>query len=145
MSHRPYVPFGSVVESGYYRGTINNVEKDRFTFTTITSPLDNNHPVSGNREFGIFGNAATGYTFYTMGVDRTSDLTFSAGNWLLHGFDKADALWSNVQKNMAAYITKLGGQATVLKPVTTRPDWDAVKDYLQGKIDFATLKKRLGC
>jgi hypothetical protein len=124
---------------------INGIEKDRFVFTTMTSHLDYNHPVSGNGAFGIFGSPATGYTFYTMGVDRTSDYLFNAINPLVDGFGAADALWSNMAKNMAAYINMLGSVATVMPKVVSRPNWSDVRDYLEGKIDFATLKKRMGC
>jgi hypothetical protein len=145
LVHVHMINDGTVVESGYYQGVINGIEKDRFVFTTMTSPVDYNHPVSGNREFGIFGSPATGYTFYTMGVDRTSDYLFNAINPLVDGFGAADALWSNMAKNMAAYITSLGGVATVMPKVVSRPNWSDVRDYLEGKIDFATLKKRMGC
>jgi hypothetical protein len=121
-------------------------KESRFTYSTITSPLDYNHPVSGNREFGIFANpTGGGYTFYTMGVDRTSDWKFAIGNATGYGFSKADELWTNIQKNMAAYINANGGSATVQTPIIARPNWNAVKNYLMGKISFATLKAQLGC
>jgi len=61
------------------------------------------------------------------------------------GFAKADALWNNIQKNMVSYINANGGQAVQQAPVIARPNWNDVKDYLQGKIDFTELKRRLGC
>ena len=115
-------------------------------FTTITSPLDQNHPVSGNREFGIFANPnGDGYTFYIMGVDRQSDWMFSLANAFNTSFDKADELWSSIQRNMANFIKNQGGVATALSPVVARPKWDDVKDYLLGNISFPVLKNRLKC
>ena len=146
LIHIKMLDDGSVVESDYWRSTNTNPQRNRFTFTTITSPLDYNHPVSGNREFGIFGDpAANDFTFYTMGVDRTSDWMFSLVNSKNTVFNGADALWTNIQKNMVKYINTNGGQAMQQVPIIARPNWDDVKDYLQGKIDFTELKRRLGC
>jgi hypothetical protein len=97
------------VESGYYRNT--TPLKKRFTFSTITSPLDYNHPVSGNREFGIFENPnGDGYTFYIMGVDRQSDWMFALANTFGNSFAKADELWSSIQKNMTNFLNNQGGR-----------------------------------
>ncbi|MDP3665846.1 MAG: hypothetical protein Q8R50_04130, partial [Sediminibacterium sp.] len=52
LVHLNLINDGTVVESGYYRNATS--VKSRFTFSTISSPLDYAHPVSGNREFGIF-------------------------------------------------------------------------------------------
>ena len=46
---------------------------------------------------------------------------------------------------MIKYINTNGGQAMQQVPIIARPNWDDVKDYLQGKIDFTELKRRLGC
>lgn len=135
---------GTVVESEYYRST--SPYKSRFTYSTISSPLDASHPVSGNREFGLFANPNNnGYTFYTMGVDRTTDWLFALGNSASWGFNAADRLWSNVQLKMAAYINNNGGQAYVQMPVIARPKWNHVDRYLRGEISFTLLKKLLGC
>lgn len=93
---------GSVIESEYYQDSTSGHEKYRFKFTTITTPLDFSHPVSDNREFGVYAETTQPgeYIFYTMGVDRTSDIIFNAGNTIFNGFGKADALWSNMQKNI---------------------------------------------
>jgi len=117
-----------------------------FSNSTISSPLDGSHPVSGNREFGIFANPNNnGYTFYTMGVDRTTNWFFGVGNATGWGFNSADNLWTNVQGKMAAYINNNGGQAYVQAPVIARPKWNHVDRYLRGEITFTLLKKILGC
>lgn len=135
---------GTVVESEYYRSS--SPFKCRFTYSTISSPLDYNHPVSGNREFGIFENPGNnGYTFYTMGVDRTTDWTFGLFNSFSWGFESADALWSNVQQKMVQYVNNNGGQAISFTPVTARPKWNHVQRYLRGEISFTLLKKLSGC
>ncbi|MFD1259027.1 hypothetical protein ACFQ3S_19645 [Mucilaginibacter terrae] len=82
-----------------------------------------------------------------MGVDRISDWMFAAGNFLHNGFKDADGLWSNMQQQMINYVNTHGGQADFYdnKHTIARPDWDAVKEYLQGDIDLAQLKQKLGC
>ncbi|MFD1259026.1 hypothetical protein ACFQ3S_19640 [Mucilaginibacter terrae] len=138
---------GTVIESDYQI----DANAASFKFTTMTSPLDVNHPVSGNREFGVYADPRPGhaghFTFYTMGVDRASDWMFHYGNEALGGFKAADKLWSNMQEQMINYINSHGGQAGFYdnKHTIARPDWDAVKEYLQGDIDLATLKQKLGC
>jgi len=135
---------GSVVLSDYYRSA--SPFKTRFTYSTINSPLDFAHPVSGNREFGIFANPNNnGYTFYTMGVDRTTDWMFGAYNFRNAAFEAADELWSNMQLKMAQYVNNNGGHATVYTPVKARPKWDKVEKYLKGQITFTLLKILLGC
>lgn len=144
LVHLNLVNDGTVVESEYYRST--SPYKSRFTYSTISSPLDANHPVSGNREFGIFANPNNnGYTFYTMGVDRTTDWFFGFLNSFDWGFSAADALWTNVQTKMVNYINNNGGQAYVQAPVIARPKWNQVDRYLRGEITFTLLKKLLGC
>jgi len=140
---------GSVILSDYNNNNTSGSEKHRFKFSTIETPLDYEHPVAGNREFGIYEDPTRPgeFTFYTMGVDRTWDITFASGNWTGAGFRSADKLWSNVQDKMIMFIKANGGQAEFYsqKSIIARPKWDDVKDYLYGNIDFATLKQRLGC
>jgi hypothetical protein len=141
---------GSVIQSEYYQDSTVGYEKYRFKYSTITTPLDYRHPVSGNREFGIYSDTAHPgeYVFYTMGVDRTSDIIFSIGNAEVFGrpgFTKADNTWSTIQKNMIQFIIDNGGQSEKYKQIKARPKWEDVKDYLLGNCDFAELKRRLGC
>jgi len=116
----------------------------------MSSPLDDNHPVSGNREFGIYNDPSRPgeYTFYTMGVDRISDWMFNLMNVPRNTiFNGGDELWSNMQKNIVNYINHNGGRATYYSPskITVYPQWENVKEYLYGRISFLELKKRIGC
>jgi hypothetical protein len=138
---------GTVVESDYQ----SNSNGTSFKFSTMTSPLDNVHPVSGNREFGVYPdpNNPGHYTFYTMGVDRTSDWMFGFVNWIGNGavFSGADALWTQMQTNMINYINSQGGHAGYYpsKRFLARPDYSTVQDYLNGIITFDQLKQKIGC
>ena len=138
---------GTIVESGYQSG----VNGTSYKYTTMSSPLDYNHPVSGNREFGVYAdpNSPGTYTFYTMGVDRISDWQFAFGNWLAGNvaFNDADQLWSAMQSNMINYINNNGGQAGYYnkKSYVARPNWNVVQAYLNGTITLQQLKQTIGC
>lgn len=140
---------GTVVESDY-QSTTNYAY---YKFSTMASPLDNSHPVSGNREFGVYKDPThTGqYVFYTMGVDRTSDWMFATVNGVIPGysiiFNGADKLWKDMQDHMIKYINAHGGQAGFYnkRSYIARPDYSVVKDYIQSKITLAQLKQKIGC
>jgi hypothetical protein len=138
---------GTVVESDYQ----NNSSGAYFKFSTMSSPLDNSHPVSGNREFGVYPdpNNPGHYTFYTMGVDRTSDWFFSMVNTVFPNsvFNGADALWTQMQSNMINFINSQGGHAYFYPThrFVARPDYSTVQDYLNGTISLDQLKQKIGC
>ncbi|MBS1495975.1 MAG: hypothetical protein JSU03_11010 [Bacteroidetes bacterium] len=146
-----YIPgnSGDVILSDYQINNNAGIEQDKFKFSTLETPFDFEHPVAGNREFGIFNTQANPnqYTFYTMGVDRVWDWGAALENLFFNGFKHADELWYNIQSNMKKFINDNGGNANFYnqKSYIARPNWDDVKDYLKKLIDFPTLKQRLGC
>jgi hypothetical protein len=139
---------GSVIISDYYSNNWGS-EKNRFKFSTIETPKDYEHPVAGNREFGIFQNPNGNgeFTFYTMGVDRTWDLYFNLGNYNNTGFKIADELWSGIQEEFIKFVKNNGGDASYYseKKIIARPNWNDVKDFLRGNISFDQLKQKSGC
>ena len=125
-------------------------------FSTLTSQLDAYHPVGGNRAFGIYNSVANpnSYTFYIMGVDRTWDWMDGLLNNLppaLGGniiFNGADNLWADIQQKFISFVnSQPGGQASYFlqQKIIARPQWNDVKDYLQGIITWEQLKTKLGC
>lgn len=141
---------GSVIISGYedtiYTGGSHHIN---FTVSTLETPFDFEHPVAGNRRFGLFNTLAAPntWTFYTMGVDRVN-------NWLddrfiqRYMFQQADALWNNVLGNVAFSIANSsGGSANYYQQHSyiARPQWENVKAYLKNEITLAQLKSALGC
>lgn len=125
---------------------------NQFTFTTVFSYLDKEHPVAGNRAFGIFTNPQNSneYIFYTSGVDRPYTTRDRFVNWAMNNisFKEADKLWENIQENFINWVNNLpGGQASTFpqKKILARPDWDDVKKFLRKEIDFNALKQKLGC
>src|SRR5690606_15375745 len=105
-------------------------------------PGAGNHPVSGTRQFGFEANANGGYNFYVRGVDRfdsnimenTAYATF-VGN----PFKAADNLWVSFQHKLNQYVNNNGGESNTNAPVKYRPDWDMVKDVLEGKKPISDL------
>lgn len=146
-----YIPGnnGSVILSDYQHINNTNSEQHYFKFSTLETPFDYEHPVAGNREFGIFNTsgAPSHYTFYTMAVDRTWDWITAVGNALFGGFESSDELWLNIQGNLKNFINQNGGTANYYnqRSYIARPYWEDVKDYLKGIISFQTLRQRLGC
>ncbi|MFP5403603.1 MAG: S8 family serine peptidase [Gammaproteobacteria bacterium] len=97
---------------------------DHWIFSTIWTPADAGHPVSGNREFG-FVRAPTGIVFYTRGADRlTSLMDRVAGD---APFNAAHALWSSFQSRLFAHVVAHGGMGAILPPTSCRYDWPAVR------------------
>lgn len=119
-------------------------DSSKWIFTTIESPKDWNHPVSGNREFGISQNQDGTYTFYTRGTDRVAErLDNFIGNLPISqsAFEGADALWTQFQENLQEFVNspQNGGQAIKGAPVISRPDWSKVKDVLEGRRPISDL------
>jgi hypothetical protein len=120
--------------------------------TTIEVPYGSNqgedgiHPVSGNREFGIFQNPNGSYTFYTRAVDRMTDSfesTFAENSTIfLNAFENPDLLWNSLTNKVSNYVQNNGGSA--ITPVATnnkiwRPNWYKVRQYLRGEVPLSAL------
>lgn len=97
-------------------------------------------PVSGHRDFGFTINADGSYSFYTRGVDRltTSDGT-KAQEYLSLPFSSADALWTSFQSIIDTFVNQNGGNSSIGAQQIHRPDWQAVKDVIDGKAPLSTL------
>ena len=121
---------GTVVTSSY--------SPNEWTFSTLYTPEDLWHPVSGHRRFGFTENGDGTVTFYTRGVDRISNDAHRLGNLISGGqvFDSADALWESLQEGIASDI---GAQSTISEPVTYRPDYDQVAAVLDGDAPPSSL------
>lgn len=131
---------GSVIVSDY--------SSTGWTFSTIFDPMYASHPVSGHRDFGFTQNTNGSYTFYTRAVDR---LTNAGGTTLkavadfllpsLSPFAIADALWESFQSKIENFVNTNGGNSTVSDPQIYRPDWQQVKDVLEGRAPLSTLSR----
>lgn len=92
-----------------------------WVFSTAFSIIDQEHAVSGNRQFGITSNSNGNFTFYTRGADRPTGIIDALAASAI--FSGADKLWRTVMNNVATEINRLGGSATVNTPFSTRVSW----------------------
>lgn len=114
----------------------SNYTPSYWYFVTLEAPGAGNHPVSGVRQFGFEANANGGYNFFVRGVDRFDsnivENTLYIATLGQNPFFGADALWTSFQNKMNQYINYNGGSASINVPIKYRPDWDKVKDILEG-------------
>ncbi|MCL7986761.1 hypothetical protein M8998_02285 [Sphingobacterium sp. lm-10] len=139
-------PLGAVVGidiAGPDNGSVivSNYGSHGWTFSTIYDPKYGQHPVSGHRDFGYTQNANGSYTFYTRGVDRLTswDGEFARKYAKEFPFRQADALWKSFQDKINEFVRSHGGSASSDSPQIHRPDWQQVKDVLEGRAPLSTL------
>lgn len=137
-----YIPISLGV---YNNGTVicSGVNSDYWVFTTISSPWDWGHPVSGNRFFGYRMEGNT-MVLYTRGVDRVNLPVFNALDAKDNpAFQGADILWTGMQLKVAQFINKRESDGIALIPAAKkhRPDWANIEGYLKG---IQTLNS-IGC
>lgn len=113
-------------------------------FTTVESPVDWNHPVSGHRQFGFETNRDGTYTFFARGVDRvTENFDLEMADFFATDtpFEGGDALWTSFQNKLQEFVNNPtnGGVSQKLSPVKNRPDWEKVKAVLQGSRPISDL------
>ncbi len=82
------------------------------------------HPVSGNREFGIRSVGEGKYQIYTRAADRPTDKIFPRESTVFKGADK---LWQSWQARVVDYVKANGGSATAAPPVIHQPPWTEVE------------------
>lgn len=108
--------------------------------------MNGEHPVSGKRDFGYTANPDGSYTFYTEGVDRLTDFATNFAQQQNIFPDKkpfvaADSLWKSFQTGIDNFVVHNSGSSVIQTPLTYRPDWQTVKDVLDGKVPLSTLSK----
>lgn len=66
------IPVNAIISQD---GTVicSDSQESSWIFTTLKSPRDWDHPVSGHRKFGYEKNTDGSFTFYTRGVDRVTE------------------------------------------------------------------------
>jgi len=98
---------------------------DHWLFSTLWTPDDGGHPVSGNRQFGFVPASAGEFIFYTRGADRTTSQLDNALAATVFG--AAHRLWLSFQRRLAAFVNSNGGSAGIEVPVSNRYDWPTVQ------------------
>ena len=122
----------------------SNYTTSHWYFTTLTTPYafswteddyDGYHPVSGNREFGYYPDVNGNYVFYVRGVDRVhrKNVERIARQINANGeFADSDILWNTMKQNLKNYVNNNGGTAVLNVNQIYRPNWNDVKDVLNG-------------
>ena len=137
---------GSVVCSKYDSGSAE------WYFSTITDPWSGSHSVSGNRSFGYFTDDLGRMVIYTRGVDRLTTGTNIFGPLGVIAeaaqqelaFNSADAKWTNFQNKIKNFVNigqnpSNNGQAIIDFPKKFRPNWNKVKNVINGNQPISTL------
>lgn len=124
---------GTVICSGY--------NSQAWIFTTVKSPWDGEHPVSGNRLFGYYMDGNDMY-IYTRGIDRFTS-TYSTPEVIREleniGYSKASDMWKNMQNLLNNFVINNNGSSQVLPGVDYIPNYIFVKEYLKGQRSISTL------
>jgi hypothetical protein len=107
-------PLGSIlvwhISSMEQAGVVTSLSEPRrwiFTPVTIGRAFPGEHPVSGNREFGLRPGPGNGWTIYTRGVDRVLASLLPGEDIVFGG---QDALWRSFQNGVASYVNAAGGR-----------------------------------
>jgi len=120
-------------------GTVMVTHSDdtSWTFSTVHSPNDGSHPVSGNRRFGVLL-ADDGNTYvYTLGADRVTNQAIGQTPGAQLVWLGADKLWRSFQERISELVNTHGGSAKVLAPNSRRYDWSSVMSaYYSPKSDW---------
>jgi hypothetical protein len=142
LVHLNMLDNGTVIVAQNY----SNSDNAGFLVKTLRSPLDVDHPVSGNRTWKIDPDPVNGgFTFYTRAVDRVTGFFPNLVNNMFVHFSVPDDLWESMQTKMANFINTHGGSATVGSSFIARPRWSVVKDFLKGNKTLAQLRAAYGC
>ncbi|MPS65332.1 hypothetical protein [Chryseobacterium sp.] len=125
--------YGTVICSGF--------GPQAWIFTTVKSPWDGMHPVSGNRLFGYYVDSSGDMIIYTRGVDRFTRKTHGGFQYAIEnlGYTSAQAMWETMQQKVSGFVNGKNGMASVLPGIDYTPNYIFVKDYLKGKKPLSAL------
>ncbi len=96
-------------------------------FSTVRTPEDEDHPVSGNRAFGYNILPNNQYILFTMGADRVTSFKYTANTKAV--FEGAEKLWLSLQQKLVADLIKRNkGEAEILfdQTFSQRFQWDQI-------------------
>jgi hypothetical protein len=105
---------------------VSEFRPQHWIFSTIWTPRDLDHPVSGNRQFGFIVNEDNSYTFYTRGADRTTNEIAYRLSTL--AFGSAHQLWFSLQGKITQFVNSNNGNAASGQFISTRENWKDIRD-----------------
>jgi hypothetical protein len=92
---------------------VQSVRSERWIFSTLHTPKDGDHPVSGHREFGFFRTKEGWTMFFIRGADRATAFHHEMDNFIDLVFGAADNIWKSYQQKLVKFITHHGGAASI--------------------------------
>ena len=97
---------------------------------------DGNHPVSGNRQFGLFHTDDGNYEYFTMGADRITTWWQYFMAWSLEAFSDpygiADPVWDCTQNQIQEYLNSQG-IAGFKQQQKQRPKFSEIRNLLKNE------------
>ena len=138
-------------------GDVLALDVDALDFRSFYTPLDNWHPVSGNRMFGFKDDLdGGGWIYFTRGADRATELIAASaampaafvnfftgsGDGLNIVFARGDVLWRSFQNGLVKFVNDNGGDAAIVsdRTISTRAGWDDVSHrFFSPKIPWDDL------
>lgn len=120
---------GDVVCSYYNEETGINTELlgYRWIFSTVYGRESGYHPVSGNRQFGLYPDVNGCWVFYTSGVDRQTTWFHSifGGEF---AFEEADNFWDCIISQVSDFVIANDGEVAQVTSIHCRPDWAKIRE-----------------
>lgn len=115
---------------------MSEITHNHWTFSTLWTPDDRSHPVSGNRRFGYEILSAGEYMFYTRGADRTTTALDNQISTTVFG--AAEHLWRSFQRRVAAFVNANGGIAHIEPADSHRYHWGpAIQELHHPVVEWA--------
>lgn len=117
---RDLLPLGLNIEDATVVVSASQNEHVRgyWIFSTVYTPENGYHPVSGNRQFGFVRNKDGTFTFFTKGADRVTGLFQSLGNKFADVVQDGQVeLWKSFQRKLTKSINSNGGDAKIVEPI----------------------------
>ncbi len=143
-------PLGSIltldIKSDHGSVIVSDFAPNYWTVSTIRTPIDGAHPVSGNRQWGFESLSNGTLNFYIKGADRLTTGRHEIFQYVTGiPFAQADQLWESYQQKVSAFVNLNGGKAVVGGTLKERPNYDMLKAYFDGTITLEQLKAAKGC
>lgn len=129
----PLAPLGNLEDGSV---VLSEITHNHWTFSTLWTPDDRSHPVSGNRRFGYEILSAGEYMFYTRGADRTTTALDNQISTTVFG--AAEHLWRSFQRRVAAFVNANGGIAHIEPADSHRYHWGpAIQELHHPVVEWA--------
>jgi hypothetical protein len=105
------------------------VESTRWRFSTIWTPENGEHPVSGHREVGFTARQSGDLIFHSRGADRSTSFLETVGSPIT--FLAQDRLWKSFQERLVHFIKTNHGAAEATESFAKPFNWNLLQILLR--------------